>query len=213
MRALFLIPKSDAPKLDGANYSKTLKEFIALCCQKEASKVKQALCVPCGRVGADLRVRSAQRLASCCGTSSCGTRRRPTASLSSFACVALAVCSLARSHRAATAVRRSVGWTSSATMRSSAFSASPRREPCPFPTSLRRPQHEEPKEEEDDEWLFTGARRAVRGPRRPHVCSETLRQGQNGAPASLVGALRLQSQRSGKADRVSTGLPCATCGR
>jgi serine/threonine-protein kinase 24/25/MST4 len=40
MRALFLIPKEDPPKLDG-DYSKLFKEFIALCLQKEAPLVRK----------------------------------------------------------------------------------------------------------------------------------------------------------------------------
>lgn len=39
MRALFLIPKSEAPRLEGVHYSKGFKDFVALCCQKEPSKV------------------------------------------------------------------------------------------------------------------------------------------------------------------------------
>ncbi len=38
MRALFLIPKNDPPVLEGQNYSKHLKEFIAACCKKDPAQ-------------------------------------------------------------------------------------------------------------------------------------------------------------------------------
>jgi serine/threonine-protein kinase 24/25/MST4 len=37
MRVLFLIPKSDAPQLEG-NFSKAFKEFVNLCTQKDPTK-------------------------------------------------------------------------------------------------------------------------------------------------------------------------------
>ena len=37
MRALFLIPKNDAPQLEG-NFSKPLKSFVASCLEKDPEK-------------------------------------------------------------------------------------------------------------------------------------------------------------------------------
>lgn len=38
MRALFVIPKSAPPKLEG-NFSKTFQEFVSLCLQKDPAMV------------------------------------------------------------------------------------------------------------------------------------------------------------------------------
>ena len=39
MRVLFLIPKNEPPQLEGNNFSKGLKEFVALCLVKDPSSV------------------------------------------------------------------------------------------------------------------------------------------------------------------------------
>jgi len=39
MKVLFLIPKADAPRLEGPNWSKHFKDFIAACLQKDPSNV------------------------------------------------------------------------------------------------------------------------------------------------------------------------------
>lgn len=39
MKVLFLIPKADAPRLDGPNWSKNFKDFISACLQKDPINV------------------------------------------------------------------------------------------------------------------------------------------------------------------------------
>jgi serine/threonine-protein kinase 24/25/MST4 len=41
MRVLFIIPKNDPPQLEG-NFSKALKEFVALCLVKEPKQVSSS---------------------------------------------------------------------------------------------------------------------------------------------------------------------------
>jgi serine/threonine-protein kinase 24/25/MST4 len=38
MKVLFLIPKAPAPRLDGANYSRDLKDFVAACLVKDPDR-------------------------------------------------------------------------------------------------------------------------------------------------------------------------------
>jgi len=38
MRALFIIPKSEPPRLEGNQFSKHFKDFVAICCQKDPTK-------------------------------------------------------------------------------------------------------------------------------------------------------------------------------
>ena len=42
MRVLFLIPKSNPPELIG-NYSKSFKEFVALCLNKDPKNVRHVI--------------------------------------------------------------------------------------------------------------------------------------------------------------------------